>query len=94
MTCRQCKNFEKCIKEADYLGQMFDPDFDGEHYCLAKQFSAKTNADRIRAMSDEELVEWIYGRNFCDCICPPRINEDEYEAGHWCPENCKERTLK
>lgn len=27
-----------------------------------------TNADRIRAMSDEELLEFLYGYQFCD-IC-------------------------
>ena len=57
MTCKQCKNFLKCMDEAFFLEQTFDPNYDGEHGCC--DFSALTNADRIRAMSDEELAEFL-----------------------------------
>lgn len=32
----------------------------GVTYCMA---DVKTNADRIRAMNDQELAEWIYSIN-------------------------------
>lgn len=54
MTCKVCKKFDECMAEADFLWQVFAPNYDGEHYC--GEFSAYTNADRIRAMSDEELA--------------------------------------
>ena len=72
MTCRQCRNFKDCLLEAENLGQIFDPDYDGEHSCGAKQFSHITNTDRIQAMSDEkkrktliieelvdEFIDWL-----------------------------------
>ena len=59
MTCKQCKNFQRCMDEAFSLEQVFDPNYDGEYGCL--YFSVLTNADRIRAMSDEELAEVIAG---------------------------------
>lgn len=58
----------------------------------AKQF--ETNADRFRAMSDEELAEWAQiqiacGRGFfpCGSVC-----DGKCEA--YSPEECKEKILK
>ena len=51
--CKKCAHFtpEWCEFKRDSL----DPDLmrDCEYY------KAKTNADRIRSMTDEELAEWI-----------------------------------
>lgn len=55
MTCKQCKYIDRCMSEASFLGQVFDPNYDGEHGC--REFDTFTNADRIRAMSDEELAK-------------------------------------
>ena len=57
MTCEQCKYITACMAAADYLGQVFDPSYDGEHGCT--DFAPCTNADRIRSMSDEELVKLL-----------------------------------
>ena len=57
MTCTQCKYITVCMAEADGLGQVFDPNYDGEHGCT--DFSPFTNADRIRSMSDEELSVFL-----------------------------------
>ena len=57
MTCEQCKYITVCMAQADGLGQVFDPNYDGEHGCT--DFAPFTNADRIRAMSDKELAELI-----------------------------------
>ena len=47
-----------------------------------------TNADRIRAMSDEELAEWLHGV-YC-CYCPVA----HYDGSH-CPQDgyCKINVL-
>ena len=52
MTCKQCKYITVCMAQADGLGQVFDPNYDGEHGCT--DFVPFTNADRIRSMTDEE----------------------------------------
>lgn len=57
MTCKQCKYITVCMAQADGLGQVFDPNYDGEHGCT--DFSPFTNADRIRSMSDEELSVFL-----------------------------------
>ena len=53
MKCRNCVNFksEWCEKVND------SPDPDLERDC--QYFKQKTNADRIRAMTDEELAEFL-----------------------------------
>ena len=46
-----------------------------------------TNAEKIRAMSDEELAEWFASQyNDCD-LCP-----DYIYAGN-CPDGCKKKWL-
>ena len=67
MTCKQCKHIDRCMSEASFLGQVFDPDYDGEHSC--SEFDTFTNADRIRDMSDEELAEWL-GEHLDCYACP------------------------
>lgn len=57
MTCEQCKYITVCMAQADCLGQIFDPNYDGEHGCT--DFAPFTNADRIRSMSDEELSVFL-----------------------------------
>ena len=63
MTCKQCKYITVCMAQADGLGQVFDPNYDGEHGCT--DFVPFTNADRIRAMSDEELAAFIVDEVLC-----------------------------
>ena len=43
--------------------------------CGHKKNIPQTNADRIRAMSDEELVRWV-GLDSCpkDAVCPLPVN--------------------
>ena len=57
MKCKQCKYVKVCMAQADMLGQVFDVNYDGEHGCT--DFTPFTNADRIRAMSDEELAVFL-----------------------------------
>jgi hypothetical protein len=71
MKCKHCKHKDECADDAFINGAEFSPEFDGQNGCAG--FEAFTNADRIRAMSDEELAELFHG--FCDngerCVyCP------------------------
>ena len=52
-----------------------------------------SNADRIRAMSDEELAIWLAEWSFCADACPASTNEVEEAIGYCCPSNCKEQAL-
>lgn len=94
MTCKQCRNFEKCMKEAGSLEQVFDPDYDGEHSCATNNFIAKTNADRIRDMRSVELA-----RLLVDAVadgCPPNKDWDcaKDDYGWDGCEACWERWLQ
>ena len=55
VVCKKCNNLVNgwCEKVID------SPDPDMQRDC--QHFCEKTNADRIRAMSDEELALWICG---------------------------------
>ena len=66
MTCKQCKYITVCMAQADGLGQVFDPNYDGEHGCT--DFAPFTNADRIRSMTDRELADFFYGIRECS-VC-------------------------
>ena len=59
MTCKYCANLRKCIEKANKEGYEHNPDFDAEDGCPNFGFKRNTNADRIRAMSDEELAKWL-----------------------------------
>ena len=70
MKCRNCKHLSWAEEEP---GKMFfgwchkvldSPDPDIERWC--RGFERRTNADRIRAMSDEELSEWLCKALDCD----------------------------
>ena len=60
MKCRECTNLH-LIKECKNLLWCEDvldaPDPDAEREC--QYFKRATNADRIRAMTDEELARWM-----------------------------------
>ena len=65
MKCANCiaYNHEWCGWKHD------SPDPDMEREC--NHYKAATNADKIRAMSDEELAGWI----------------DEFWSAAWCPDD-------
>ena len=56
MTCKQCKNYDECQFDAACNDAVFDPECSAKH-CTG--FELLTNADRIRAMSDEELESFL-----------------------------------
>lgn len=68
----KCKNCTRLFKERDeerekfgevWCDKIFDsPDVEIERECI--HYNTKTNADRIRSMSDEELADFIEMKQF------------------------------
>ena len=66
--CKKCKHLEKITNEYlcpfDWCENVLDsPDRDLQRRC--KHYQAATKADRIRAMSDEELAGWLERIRLC-----------------------------
>lgn len=90
--CDECEQFE-IVGNAAYCkvdGKLIHPIMmargqgTGPAWNCKKRRKPMTNADRIRAMTDEELAEWIYLTvGFRDCP----IREDR------CFEDCEKRWL-
>lgn len=71
MKCKNCKNHCKRIDDDgtlyNWCGLIVDcPDPDLERAC--KYFKVASNADKIRAMTNEELAKLIDG-NLCEIVC-------------------------
>ena len=82
--CMECTNFIKCHYSGQLTGRLTScPDF--------KQ-KPKTNADRIRAMSDEELAKYLLdveqGNFTIDC-CNDRFCDTQN-----CCHDCTEAAIK
>ena len=57
VVCKKCNNLVN-----DWCEKVIDsPDPDMQRDC--QHFCEKTNADRIRSMSDEELCNWLFQRD-------------------------------
>ena len=52
MKCRECPDYAKCVKESNLAIKR-------KNCPKAKTEKVKTNADRIRAMSDEDLAVFL-----------------------------------
>ena len=68
--CRQCANFDWCAKNEE---------------CGMFKQKPMSNADRIRAMTDEELAEFLTTEDMCELICSP--------APPHCDGQCKQKML-
>ena len=91
--CKDCVSFRECARDATL------PAFETGQAALCKGFAPRkpqTNADRIRAMSDEELVVFlthINPTNCKDCAfsygwrCQP--DRDDYSDFEKCEEGRK-----
>ena len=76
VVCKKCKNLVN-----DWCEKVIDsPDPDMKRDC--QYFCEKTNAQKIRAMSDEELAEmlWKTGRNYRAVCADPVVDHDEQYA--------------
>jgi len=70
-TCKDCLHYDVCksygvIMHNSVKLKMTEEVESKCPYKLFKSKIIKTNADRIRAMSDEELAKWL---NQCGCVC-------------------------
>lgn len=54
--CKHCRNFELCKHRGQTVNYAVD---DGVCLFFEKDPNLQTNADRIRAMSEAELAEWL-----------------------------------
>ena len=72
--CKNCVNLHNnwCEKVSD------SPDENMERECV--HFRHMTNADRIRAMNDEELAEFIKNIKVRAVLCKAVKNNDAFEA--------------
>ena len=74
VVCKKCNNLVN-----DWCEKVIDsPDPDMQRDC--QYFCEKTNADRIRSMSDEELAEmlWKTGRNYRAVCADPVVDYNEH----------------
>ena len=61
-----------------------------------KKFDVKTNAQKIRAMSDEELAEFIKNIKVRAALCKAVKNNDAFEelcSAEWLQQPAEEETL-
>lgn len=68
----------------------------GRSKCRLYNAKPKTNADRIRAMSDEELAKCIYEIGFACHLCSEheRLSDNPFLRNEKCDEKCVEHCLE
>ena len=74
VVCKKCNNLVN-----DWCEKVIDsPDPDMQRDC--QHFREKTNAQKIRAMSDEELADmlWKTGRNYRAVCADPVVDYNEH----------------
>ena len=74
VVCKKCNNLVN-----DWCEKVIDsPDTDMQRDC--RYFCEKTNAQKIRAMSDEELADmlWKTGRNYRAVCADPVVDYNEH----------------
>ena len=80
MKCRECPDYAKCAKESNLKIKR-------KSCKKAKTEYVMTNADRIRAMSDEELVVFLDGFSGRCLDCAEDAKNKScpiYKNGHYC----------
>ena len=80
---------KRCLENAD---RMICPDYP-EKCTKCRAFREPTNADRIRAMSDEELVEFIKNIKVRAALCKAVKNNDAFEklcSAEWLKQPAEE----
>lgn len=67
LTCEYCVKLEACSAKAIAKDYEKNPKYEGERFCPDFK-KVLTNVDHIRAMSDEELCEFILEIRDGDCL--------------------------
>ena len=87
VVCKKCNNLVN-----DWCEKVIDsPDPDIQRDC--PHFREKTNADRIRSMSDEELAEFIVNIKARAAFCKAVGNNEAFEklcSGEWLRQPAEE----
>ena len=89
MKCIECPDYAKCVKESNLTIKR-------KSCKKAKTEYVMTNADRIRAMSDEELVEFIKNIKVRAALCKAVKNNDAFEelcSADWLQQPAEEEML-
>ena len=88
--CKKCNNLINgwCEKKID------SPDPNMVRDC--QYFWEKTNADRIRAMNDEELAKHLADIGWACHLCAEhrRLDNEPFLRGEKCDEKCEEHCLE
>ena len=79
--------------EEDGLCRKFT-DGRGKVYCVMGPcpHQKESNADKIRAMSDEELAHLLTSWDFCSDVCSQQYTDSPFNDE--CPGTCKELALR
>ena len=89
MKCIECPDYAKCVKESNLKIKR-------KRCKKAKTKYVMTNADRIRAMRDEELATHLHNIGW-DChLCAEhgRLDNEPLLRGKKCDEKCVEHCLE
>lgn len=95
--CYSAEELKQLIDElVGMSGKARDCLWDGQLFGIHGMPKPKTNADRIRAMSDEELAEWLDNGDFgCnDCPEAERLSAQPSLRGEVCDGACKRHFLE
>ena len=79
--CKDCKNSCYLLDEYDkpyFWCNVFEDNFNEERKCLCIAYRPKTNADRIRSMTDEQLA-----KHFSDLIKDAQEYEYCEDVSDW-----------
>ena len=87
--CKYCKK----LKNHWCKAVLDSPDEDLTREC--RHFIHKTNADRIRAMSDEELAKFLECFGLCHhCAEHHRLGDVRFYQDEKCDEQCEQHCLE
>lgn len=73
--CENCKYSEPMVGALACMGQKGMPYVRPTDSCDRWKTMKQTNADRIRAMSDEELANMLVDIGECDKRCPAKLDD-------------------
>lgn len=84
-------NCKECVSKCEHAGKDREFICGNGVSCKVTKKPIATNADKIRAMSDEELAEFLEDWDFCYGWCPFGMANAPYSPE--CPQNCEELLL-
>lgn len=65
MKCKECPEYQECVKHSNLTMKR-------KRCPKARVEKPMTNGDRIRAMTDEELADFLAAMSACGIDCPAR----------------------